>query len=739
MKKQLLLGSALLAAMSAFPQNGRLLNRQTESVNFAERVSSKYARISLAQESTQPASSVQPIGPQLPNSLRTTANSSWQAISGSMNIYGMLVSESKPLQYNNELNAVSFVHRKSSTYISNPVASPSTAASGVIVGMVTQDWGTEWDSTCIWNDNSHWARYPQGGIYNAPSNTNIANAYIVATGPITQVNTSLGWVGNYFASKQLDTVHGAGYTNAASSAPGAMQFIANSAPFGPVGKVDYARLDFTSTDDGMIRALGVIAGNANGTTNSAYGFRGARLVTGTFNSGTFTWTGDSIIPPVRLNPADNSPFVNGTPQMAWNESGTVGYIWFIGCRQNTSGENSGYQPIVYKTVDSGNSWSLLAGIDFTQPTFSTVINSIPGVRNTTLTIPLFNGSEGMDATVDCNDHLHIFATLVGASKSHLDSVGYSYIFNNADQEQYSYSHTPGLRPFLYDFMETSTGWDVAMIDSMPSEAPGTTSTEKGFSDNPWDNTGDNGTKVDVDARLQVSRTPDGKHIIYTWAESDTNFTNSQHKWNMLPNVKARMMTVQQGGSSYTVHPNEINVTNPNSGANTQIQGRATMHYISPKCAVVSGTAAGVAISIPITVSNNQNTPMTQLLSNTHWYESALLNFDNIPSNQITYPQRPGINLNLVGIAENSLNSANSTVLFPNPAHNAATLRMDLADNSKIEVVVMNAIGQVVKTSKVNGAAGNNDVNLDLSGLSKGVYMVNVKVNGASSTRKLIVD
>ena len=52
-----------------------------------------------------------------------------------MNIYGMVIPYSKPLQWNDELNAVSFIHRKSPTYTMNPPAA-STAETGGIIAFV---------------------------------------------------------------------------------------------------------------------------------------------------------------------------------------------------------------------------------------------------------------------------------------------------------------------------------------------------------------------------------------------------------------------------------------------------------------------------------------------------------------------------------------------------------------------------------------------------------------------------
>ena len=299
----------------------------------------------------------------------------------------------------------------------------------------------------------------------------------------------------------------------------------------------------------------------------------------------------------------------------------------------------GFKPIVYKTVNSGASWSPLTGINFNDPSFKApVLDHYPGVQtNTALVIPLFNTTESMDGIVDMNGHLHIMTTIIGTSSAHADSLGFSFSFTNTvdGETQYSYAHTPGQRPYIYDFTETTTGWNVTVVDSMSSEAPSEIPARPGFNFNKWDATGGTGNnqKVRSNASLQMSRTPDGKYIVYTWAESDTAYTDNGLKWNQYPDIKAKMMDVSTG----LINPTKISITNPAIGSNPLVAGAAHMHHISPKCAVVSSTAAaGVAIAVPMFVSNNPG--LVQLDPNTHWYSSAVLNFGNVPDNQIAYPK-----------------------------------------------------------------------------------------------------
>jgi hypothetical protein len=247
---------------------------------------------------------------------------------------------------------------------------------------------------------------------------------------------------------------------------------------------------------------------------------------------------------------------------------------------------------------------------------------------------------------------------------------------------------------------------------MYTEGPGITSASGGYLTNPWD--GDPQTsnqKLSTDARLQMSRTPDGKYLVYTWAESDLGFTTDQLNWNHLPDVKARVLDVTKG----TLEPIKLDIT---STAGGEIAGRAAMHFISPKCKFVSN-ANGPLLVLPMTVSNS--TPYQQLNPNTHWYSCATLDFRT------------------VGISENGSSSVNNSYIYPNPAKNNATVKVNLVTNSKVQIQVLNTIGQVVKTTQSQGQTGANSIQVDLSGLASGIYLVSVKVDNATSTKKLIVE
>lgn len=726
MKKQLLIGSVLFAAITAYSQTGKQKPAGAQLVNMKEIAKEKFGENSQGAASS--VSSTGSTNDELNSGEKPAINNTWNNITSSMNIIGVSIGFTKPLQWNDDLNAVSFVHRKSPSYIMSPLPA-SQAETGGIVTMISTDCGSNWDSTALFSDDNFWGRYPGGAIYNPPStptNTDISNAYIVGAGPVTGAAT--GWVGNWYASKQLGVIN---YDNVIPSAPAATVF-PTLGPY-PTGmsRHDFSAYGFTGTDDGVMR---VLAGVTNDATTSD---TAVALIKGVFNGTSFNWT-DTVFNPPTVMASDNTEQWLSRPMMAWNESGTIGYLVIIGARTGAVGSNVGWQPIVYKTTNSGGSWTLDPnGIDFNSPAFADVLRPIITVNeDSTLEVPFFMWTEGMDCAVDANNKLHIFSTIVGTASMHPDSTAFITSFTT---EKYRWPHKPGSRPYLYDFIFDGTNWTHLTVDSMPTEGAGQATTDGGYADNPWDpNPALTNQKVRLSARLQLSRTPDGKYIVYNWTESDTLLVTGYRKWNIYPNVHARVYNSTTG----TIHPMDINVTNTSSTPNS-VKNRAMFMYASPKCRLSSTvTANGPVISLPITVSNSS--PYSQLTKNNHWYSWATLNFGNVPDANIvtclTPTVAPPVDTTIhPGIAENSYNSAVNSHVFPNPAKNNATVRVNLVNNSKIQVQLMNAVGQVITTVAAEGRNGVNTINLNVSGIASGIYFVNVKVDDAVGTKKLIIE
>ncbi len=118
------------------------------------------------------------------------------------------------------------------------------------------------------------------------------------------------------------------------------------------------------------------------------------------------------------------------------------------------------------------------------------------------------------------------------------------------------------------------------------------------------------------------------------------------------------------------------------------------------------------------------------------------NVAGVNNNDIVYFKFPvseiGACVLNVGIKEQSSIVA-GLKFYPNPTSVSSTLEVNLNDNSKIEVSILNSVGQVVFTTNVAGTSGNNTIDLNISGLSNGLYFYQVKAgNTKTITNKFVV-
>lgn len=719
MKKQLLFGSALLLSVGAFAQNQKQIFDKAPKT-----VSNRYVNsFSKATIDTETPGSNRSIGaqaaPAMNNPESTNSASSpilsanWSRLSGSMNIFGMLVSSSKPLNYDRILQTVSFIQRKSGTYQASPAGDSN---SGTILGYLGRNDGSQWDSTVIWADAANLARYPQGGIYNPAGNSNYNNATVVGMGPVTGGS---GWIGNWYASKSVTATP----KNAAGTDE---QFLSNTAPFNSATspamvKHDFPRYGFSARNTG-IWAAGTLMQDINGTTNAAQLVRGAIIVKGTFNAGAMVWTPDSIIPPT-VTRLDGSKQLWSQPYLAFNESGMVGYAMMIGGRSGTSGSNVGWQPIVYKTTNGGTSWVLTNGIDFNASGWDFVLNSMAAVNtNSNLSIPFFNVGEGIDMAVDKNDKLHILSTVVGTARSHPDSLGFTWQFTVNGEQGHSWLFQNTAWPYVFDFIGDGTNaWTFKTVDSLGTEGPSSTSGQPGFNSNPWANQAQSNA-VSSDSRLQITRSYDGEFLAYSWAESDTAFTNLNKKWNEFPNLKVRAYRTCDN----SVSTDEYNIT---AGGINRVKDKAYFHYMSSEMKAGASSATTATVSIPFTISNNLVTDGGIEVDN--FFSMASIGF--------TFPSAACGGTLTTGINSVAKNDADNSRVYPNPAKNSVNVSLTLSQNNEISVDVYNAIGQNVSSMKANGQIGENVINVNLNNAAAGVYFVKVKAGASESTKKLIIE
>lgn len=688
MNKFLLLSILFLFSICVFPQAGKT----TKPNGFIKTSPRKY---NFAEPTQQNASAFTGTAKQIKHVVNPNKIAASNIFTGSMNVFGYLVSQSKPLQYQKDVGAVSFIARKNGTYTAS-----SNSNSGTIVGLWSTNLGSTWNETCIWANGTNLARYPNGGIYNPLGNTNVNSAYFVGSGPII----TTAWAGNWYASKQI--------TTPGNTTPGPdQQSHMDASP--TIKKHAMARYAF-STDGGIARSMATVVNDITGTTNVTYGIRGAAMVKGIFSAGAFIWSVDSFIPPVNTRPSDGSKIIYDVPLQAWDDAGINGYVVMLGSRAGTNAQMRGYQPIVYKTTTSGASWTLLPANDFADPNFFKMVydRMYPINSNSTVICANFRGSEGFDIAVDVNGQLHLASMVYGHYSNDLDSLDYRYTFGT---EQYSYGETgPFEYPVIYDFFtKTSGGWSYHMVDSMGTEGPSGTSGQPGYGSNVWSDGA--GAKMDQDARIQMSRTSDGSKLFFSWSESDSGITGL--KWNIYPDIKMKGIDLIVNN----ITP-RFNITN----GDVNLDQASYYQYMCNKAAGSSSTC----VSIPFTMTKNA-TLNGSINVNTYIINGVSVCPTSYTAGDCYWKGNCG-----------SVSEANNITFseiqnFPNPTNNETTLIISLKKAVDFDIIVYNSVGQKIVAYKINGHEGSNEFNLDLSTYNSGLYLITVVTDSFTETKKII--
>ena len=91
-----------------------------------------------------------------------------------------------------------------------------------------------------------------------------------------------------------------------------------------------------------------------------------------------------------------------------------------------------------------------------------------------------------------------------------------------------------------------------------------------------------------------------------------------------------------------------------------------------------------------------------------------------------------------GINDNYLSFAKMDI-FPNPAKDNFTIKLNFNKNEKSDVVIFNSIGCEVFSTEVNLTEGANFVPIKINNLSNGVYFLKILTHDGSVTKKLIIE
>ena len=441
----------------------------------------------------------------------------------------------------------------------------------------------------------------------------------------------------------------------------------------------FPRISITSYDD----SSAWVSGGFYTDPIAATGYLGANLMKGKWNGTALTWSFDSILPNFHqdatgANDAFTQSFVGFSP------NGQIGYQVFFGVDGSaTTSQTRAFSPITYKSTNGGATWNLLPVNDFsTIPAISTYL--IPASDGNLK--PWFDQSQGADIVVDNNGELHIVCTISSGSSDDNDSLGYSWTLTG--QNGTTAQH------YIYDVHTSPTGWDAWLIDSLMT----TTSTNNTiFVD------GSTGGAFATDARIQMSHTTDRSKLFFAWVDTDPLALAGE---NALPDLKAVGYDLVTGFKTP--------VTQFTTSQDFYF------HYVS-NVKLVSGNT----YSIGVTNSIDRNGSHDVITTFDHYfYEGCKFNTSDFT-------------VQFVGVNEHAANFG-SLNIYPNPAKDQINLNVNMVSGENVSFQITNSLGQVVLVENRSLVNGNNNVQLNTSKLTSGVYFVTIASETSKVTSKIVI-
>lgn len=460
-----------------------------------------------------------------------------------------------------------------------------------------------------------------------------------------------------------------------------------------------------------------------------------------FNAGTnsFDQTVTTVTPDFAAL-TDGTTGSGGDWQVNFDPSGDIGYAFWTGALETDPVKT--IAPAILKTTDGGATWAYLPGFDWSSLTaiqeniaFADAGSGDP--------IPYF---AALDATVDGDGTLHIFAEAYSKfSSNYLDSLYFIY----ADYTV-----------FMHFQVSDGTDW---------------TADAFGFSLLPVGVFG----AVDIPYRMQISSTPDGQKVFFSWTFSDsTIFTD-----HSAPDLYVRGYDVASG--EYT---NPVNIT-----AGTDFEYSAFYATMAP---VSMDNGAGeyeLPIVFALPGADDLSPPQFYYVKGITFTDAdfggepaavanftfsvgtaGLVSFSNTSSNATTYAwdfgdgsgtsplENPTYTYTANGTYSVCLTASNATSsdetckdvnvtniggaiedavldaalnIFPTPASNVINITLNSTSFDNISVEFFNLLGEVAMAPVyLNGTSAT----VDVSNLAEGNYIVKLNSDKGVAVRQITI-
>jgi hypothetical protein len=166
---------------------------------------------------------------------------------------------------------------------------------------------------------------------------------------------------------------------------------------------------------------------------------------------------------------------------------------------------------------------------------------------------------------------------------------------------------------------------------------------------------------------------------------------------------------------------------------------ADMVYDHVARAILGGYYGSVG-SVPSTIAVDQEVTFeySYTIPDEEWFaDYNVVGFllDNA-TGQIVNADKIHITYDATGIDD--LNAASGVSVYPNPARETTTVRIELDGTSEVQMQVINVLGQEVFARNYGELTGTQLIPFSARGLEQGVYMINVTIDGVKTTERVLI-
>jgi len=590
-----------------------------------------------------------------------------------INAFGMIGGTYQALWADQRINTVSFVHRSAPLVSGDPIG-------GYLRYDISTNRGNSFDSiNCgpiyvpVADPGNYTtfavARYPQGGIYNPPGNTVAANAYqyyIAPTRENSNGNTGAmtDWGGIGFGVKQFG---GTTHTQRQDTSINPYWYII------PEGNTT---TQGTNTIPGKVFNF---CPSINETSGVGVYQDNIILNKGIFNTGTsdIDYTPNLVSAPVDVDNNGNKNYAGGN--IAFSPDGKTGYMVVMGHQSYTTVPDSIFYPMVYKSTDSGVTW--------TGPT-SIVMDNVASLLNNAAT--KFVTSFSIKCIVDNSGDLHFIVPVFAES-----GTSSSILIGPGNWGMFDVYTTDGGTSWFGHLLATPETFS-ATFGAGTTQDPTITEYTRG----------------------QASSTWDGTKLFFTWFDTDTITYGSA-----------------AGNSSPDMHSVGFNTTNSmwtsdmNFTTGTNAGGAVTFGLVSEYVFDSSGTYNIPAVYEALqAVSSSGEQTQLNYIQNADFTDASF----SIPIGTNTVPLTTLNGIPTVTDPEFTL------LAYPNPATNFVQVSYNLKHSAPVTMEILDILGNTVTIVLNNQtqAPGIQSSMINVSNLSSGVYMIRTKIGDTIITKKL---